>query len=179
MAGEIGNDDRMCGLLQRLILARALVRNPKVILIDGNTTSVSEEEDILLREAVDICGKNRTKIVAMGRISSIQHADYIIVLQGREVIEQGTHDELLANGKLYFQMYMNQMTATSSRSTISRSGISRTEPEMIGITRSKRRSLAAYERYLQKRMFTQFPRITRHQSSPLIEPGLHHRPTQI
>jgi ABC-type multidrug transport system fused ATPase/permease subunit len=88
------------GEKQRLSIARSLLKNAPILLLDEATASVDSETERLIQSALDHLMKNRTSFVIAHRLSTIQNADVIYVLDGGKVIEQGTHNELLArNGK--------------------------------------------------------------------------------
>lgn len=145
-------DDRILGLLQRILLARAIIRDPKVLFINGNISSISEKEDVLFQEALEKCRKNRTWIMATERVSAVQNADFIIVLQDGEILEEGTHADLIASKKLYYQMWMTEKKQEEEEADV------HLKHKTSG---HKPRSSVAYERYLQKRMYSQIPRTAR------------------
>ena len=97
------------GQKQRATIARALARDPAILILDDALSSVdtSTEEEILqgLRRFM----QSRTSILISHRISTVQHADLIVVLDAGRIVEQGTHDELLARGGLYADLYQKQL----------------------------------------------------------------------
>jgi len=97
------------GQKQRTSLARAVMRNPKILILDDALSAVDTytEEDILKRLRTVM--KNRTSIIISHRISTIKSADLIIVLNGGRIVERGNHDELLALGGIYADLYDKQL----------------------------------------------------------------------
>jgi len=92
------------GEKQRLSIARALLKNAPILLLDEATASVDSETERQIQEALDRLMENRTAFVIAHRLSTIQNADCIYVLEKGEVIEQGTHGELLARGEKYAEL---------------------------------------------------------------------------
>lgn len=92
------------GQRQRIAIARALLKNPSILILDEATSALDSESEKLVQEAMDILMKGRTSIVIAHRLSTIKNADCILVLENGQIIEQGTHKELKENGGLYNQL---------------------------------------------------------------------------
>jgi subfamily B ATP-binding cassette protein MsbA len=89
------------GQRQRLTIARAIFKNPPILILDEATSALDTESEKLVQEALDKLMENRTTIVIAHRLSTIQHANEIVVLDKGEIMEKGTHDELIANNGIY------------------------------------------------------------------------------
>ena len=89
------------GQKQRLSIARAVLKNPPIMILDEATSALDTESERLVQDALEKMMKNRTSIVIAHRLSTIQNADNIIVLKKGEIVEQGTHSELLAKKGTY------------------------------------------------------------------------------
>jgi subfamily B ATP-binding cassette protein MsbA len=92
------------GERQRLTIARAVLKNPPILILDEATSSLDTESERLVQEAINNLMNNRTSVVIAHRLSTIRHADEIIVLQKGEIAERGTHDELLLKKGIYFKL---------------------------------------------------------------------------
>jgi len=89
------------GERQRLTIARAVLKNPPILILDEATSSLDTESERLVQDAINNMMQNRTSIVIAHRLSTIRHADEIIVLSKGEIAERGTHDSLITNGGIY------------------------------------------------------------------------------
>ncbi len=93
------------GQKQRLCIARALLKKPKILILDDSTSAVDTKTDALIRKSFKEYIPNTTKIIIAQRISSIEDADKIIVLDGGKINEVGTHEQLLKNNAIYQEVY--------------------------------------------------------------------------
>lgn len=97
------------GQKQRIALARAILADPRILILDEATSSVDAEAEYLIQQALESVLKGRTAIVIAHRLSTIRNADKIIALAGGHVVETGNHQELLNKGGLYSQLYHRQL----------------------------------------------------------------------
>ncbi|MDD4527873.1 MAG: ABC transporter ATP-binding protein, partial [Candidatus Margulisbacteria bacterium] len=93
------------GQKQRMAIARAVLKNPKILILDEATSSLDNESEQLVQDALDKLMKNRTTLVIAHRLSTIINADRILVIVKGEIAEQGTHEELLTNNGMYKKLY--------------------------------------------------------------------------
>lgn len=96
------------GQKQRLSIARAVLKNPPIMILDEATSALDTESEKFVQIALENMMQNRTSIVIAHRLSTIQKADLIVVMQKGEIVEQGTHDELLAENGMYSKLVMMQ-----------------------------------------------------------------------
>lgn len=97
------------GQKQRVAIARALLTNPRILILDDSTSSVDTETEHLIQQALDELMVGRTTFVIAQRLLTLKRADCILVLDGGQIIERGTHEELLARDGLYRQIYDMQL----------------------------------------------------------------------
>jgi ATP-binding cassette subfamily B protein len=114
MVGERGH--RLSGgEKQRLAIARLLLKSPAVVILDEATAHLDSENEQLVHAALQTALKGRTSIVIAHRLSTVRDADQILVLEKGAIVERGTHDELVAKGGLYSELYNRQdLTGTSN-----------------------------------------------------------------
>lgn len=97
------------GQRQRVAIARALLMNPRILILDDSTSSVDTQTEKLIQAALDTLMEGRTTFVIAHRLSTVRRADMILVMDEGRIMERGTHDELLARGGLYKEIYDLQL----------------------------------------------------------------------
>jgi ATP-binding cassette, subfamily B, multidrug efflux pump len=96
------------GQKQLLTIARAILADPPMLILDEATSSVDTRTEILIQKAMDNLMHNRTSFIIAHRLSTIRNADLILVMREGDLVEQGTHEELLAQGGFYAELYNSQ-----------------------------------------------------------------------
>jgi ABC-type multidrug transport system fused ATPase/permease subunit len=96
------------GQRQRVAIARALLAEPRILILDEATSSLDSESEAMIQDGLARLRKGRTTFVIAHRLSTIQSADQILVLESGEILERGTHGELLALNGRYRQLYDKQ-----------------------------------------------------------------------
>jgi ATP-binding cassette subfamily B protein len=101
------------GQKQLLTIARAILADPKILILDEATSSVDTRTEILIQKAMDTLMKGRTSFIIAHRLSTIRDADTILVMNEGDIVEQGNHEELLAKGGFYANLYNSQFELTA------------------------------------------------------------------
>ena len=101
------------GQKQLLTIARAMLQNAPMLILDEATSSVDTRTELLIQRAMDRLTEGRTSFVIAHRLSTIKNADLILVMQGGDVIESGTHDQLMNKGGFYAGLYNSQFEQAS------------------------------------------------------------------
>jgi ATP-binding cassette subfamily B protein len=97
------------GQKQRIAIARALLLNPHILILDDSTSSVDFATEMQIREALDLLMKNRTSFVIAQRISTVMNADLILVLDQGQIVARGEHADLLEDSEIYAEIYSSQL----------------------------------------------------------------------
>ena len=105
---EQGGTNVSGGQKQRLCIARALLKKPKILILDDSTSAVDTKTDALIRQAFREELPDVTKFIIAQRVSSVEDADLIVIMDGGKVVATGTHEQLLAGNKIYQEVYYSQ-----------------------------------------------------------------------
>ena len=100
------------GQKQRLCIARALLKKPKILILDDSTSAVDTATEAEIRKSFSTSLKDATKLIIAQRISSVEHADRILVMDEGEIVGQGTHEELMKSCEAYQEIYYSQFKKT-------------------------------------------------------------------
>jgi len=100
------------GQMQLMTIARAVLANPKILILDEATSSVDTRTEVLIQKAMDELMKNRTSFIIAHRLSTIRNADLILVMKNGDIVEQGKHTDLLARNGFYAEIYNSQFEQT-------------------------------------------------------------------
>ena len=112
---EQGGTNVSGGQKQRLCIARALLKSPKILILDDSTSAVDTHTDAMIRKAFREEIPGTTKIIIAQRVASVEDADRILVMEGGRIAESGTHDELIALGGIYSEIYESQTRGKEGR----------------------------------------------------------------
>ena len=96
------------GQKQRLAIARAILKNPSILILDEATSALDTVSEYLVQEALDRLMEGKTTIIIAHRLSTVRNADTIVVLDTGKIVQQGTHDELMAQPGIYRDLYQTQ-----------------------------------------------------------------------
>jgi ATP-binding cassette subfamily B protein len=107
------------GEKQRVAIARTILKSPPVLMLDEATSALDSHTEKEIQDALERVARERTSLVIAHRLSTVVHADNIIVLDQGEIVEQGTHSELLAKGGLYASLWTRQREADEARERVS------------------------------------------------------------
>lgn len=105
------------GQRQRVAIARALLRDPRILILDEATSSLDNESEALIKSALERLMHGRTVIIIAHRLTTVERADRIVVLDGGRIVEQGSHGALLAHGGLYHRLYTGYQAAQAADAT--------------------------------------------------------------
>ena len=105
---EQGGTNVSGGQKQRLCIARALLKKPKILILDDSTSAVDTKTDALIRQAFREEIPDVTKFIIAQRVSSVEDADVILIMDGGRIVAKGKHEDLLANNKIYQEVYYSQ-----------------------------------------------------------------------
>ncbi len=110
------------GQRQRVAIARTLLRDPRILILDDSTSSVDTRTEFQIRQALEELMKSRTTFVIAQRLSTVKNADLILVLENGRIAQRGTHEELLAQGGLYREIYELQLRPQEEASQAAAAG---------------------------------------------------------
>lgn len=137
------------GQKQRIAIARALLLDPRILILDDFTSAVDTETEVLIREALDVLMEGRTTFVIAQRVSTVQNADFIIVLDRGSIAGLGNHEELLESNEIYAEIYQLQLVDESVVEAFGEEGVAALmhgdAPATVGAWRGGRAERAAQD----------------------------------
>jgi subfamily B ATP-binding cassette protein MsbA len=136
------------GQRQRIAIARALLRNPDILILDEATSALDTVSERLVQKAIENLAQNRTTLVIAHRLSTIEKADQIVVLNKGEIVEIGNHQELLEKDGYYAKLYSMQFTAQQESKDIGETNLETLQPRLLKAflqTSHKLRTRLSYE----------------------------------
>ena len=107
------------GEKQRIAIARLLLKAPRIVVLDEATAHLDSESEVAVQAALETTLAGRTSIVIAHRLSTVRHADKILVVSQGHIVESGTHDELLAGGGVYADLYETQFKRQATMEELS------------------------------------------------------------
>jgi ABC-type multidrug transport system fused ATPase/permease subunit len=113
------------GQRQLISIARAILANPRILILDEATSSVDTRTELLIQQALGQLLRGRTSFVIAHRLSTIRNAAQVLVIDGGQIVERGTHDSLMAQRGVYYNLYMSQFRREEQAET---SGAPRPQP---------------------------------------------------
>eukprot|EP00052_Salpingoeca_macrocollata_P009650 m.75889 g.75889 ORF g.75889 m.75889 type:complete len:1275 (-) comp17197_c0_seq1:75-3899(-) len=134
--GELGGQ-LSGGQRQRIAIARVLIKNPKILILDEATSALDNQSEAIVQEALDNAQTGRTTFTIAHRLSTVRNADYIVVLHKGEIVEEGTHEQLVAKQGKFYNMLKAQETEKESAAEQKDSEQNSAEEGESALTRTK------------------------------------------
>jgi len=131
------------GEKQRVAIARTILKSPPILMLDEATSALDSHTEKEIQDALERVARERTSLVIAHRLSTVVHADNVIVLDRGEIVEQGTHLELLALGGLYASLWARQREADQARERLAQVHDQEPEPESRAAERLEDEALAS------------------------------------